>query len=166
MEPYRLRRWNERLSTDRLAFYTCARPGRSKSASDKVADEMVYKWLQGLPGDEKVAIVSLLGRKQDGMSEFWFYSFCSAFESPEERRRRPTFAEWIDESNQDRPMKVVEHPTIDFEKIPCEILDAVERDVRRLLEDGWTVILVDSGGMTRTDQVCKHLQFVQDSRTL
>ena len=166
MEPYRCRRWNERSSTDRLAFYTCARPGRSKGPRDKVADEMVYKWLQGLPRGEKVAIVSLLGRKRDGMSEFWFYSFCGAWDSPEERRRRPTFAEWIAKSNQDRRMKVVEHPTIDFEPIPRETLDAVERDVRRLLEDGWTVILVDSGGEIRTKKVCRHLQFVEDSRTL
>ena len=164
MEPYRLRRWNKRSSTDRLAFYTCARPGRSKGASDEVTDEMVYKWLQGLPRGEKVAIVSLLGRKPDGMSEFSFYSFCGAWESPEERRRRPTFAEWIVGSNQDRPMKVVEHPTVDFKQVPCETLDAVARDVHRLLEDGWTVILVDSGGETRTKQVCSHLQFVEDSR--
>jgi len=164
MEPYRLRRWNERSSTDRLAFYTCARPGRSKGKSGDVADEVVYKWLQNLPQGEKVAIVSLLGWKPNGMSEFSFYSFCGAWESPEERRRRPTFAEWIAESNQDRPMKVVEHPTEDYEPVKPRILDAVERDVHRLLEHGWTVILVDSGGETRTKQVCSHLQFVEDSR--
>lgn len=166
MEPHRIRRWNKASSTDRLDFYTCARPGRSKGANGQVADALVHKWLQGLPKGERVAIVSLLGRKPDGMSEFAFYSFCGEYDSPEERRRHPTFSEWVAEAGQDRMIKVVEHPTEDLRKIPEETLVALAKDVHSFLEDGWTVVLVDSGGETRTKMVCRYLQFVEDSRKL
>lgn len=164
MEPFKLRRWKQASSTDRLAFYTCARPGRSRGPNGQVADGIVHKWLQGLPDEEKVAVVSLLGRKPDGTSEFAFYSFSGAWDTPEERRGRPSFAEWVARSRQSRPIKVVEHPTEDFKPIPPETLAAIANDVLTFLEDGWTVILVDSGGETRNRRVCSHLRFVEDSR--
>jgi hypothetical protein len=80
------------------------------------------------------------------------------------RQRRPTFAEWITRSKQNRTIEVFEHPTEDFKQIPSETLDAVTKDIRMLVEQGWTVILVDSGGETRTKRVCSHLEFVEDSR--
>jgi hypothetical protein len=63
MEPYRLRRWKRRSSSDAITFYTCARPGRSKSAHDNVPDDIVDKWVRGLPGDTQTTLVSLDSEK-------------------------------------------------------------------------------------------------------
>ena len=71
MEPYRKRRWKKASSPERIAFYTCARPGRSLSKTDRVPDHIVHKWVKGLPGPN-TTIISLLGQKPDGTSEFTF----------------------------------------------------------------------------------------------
>lgn len=167
MEPYRLRRWRRQTSPDRLAFFTCARPGRSKSDRAPVSDEIVDKWARGLPGDAtRTTIVSLLGRKRtaSGVSEFSFYSFCGGLDTPGESRGRPTFQQWLDRRHAGRGIHVIEHPTIDFCPVPPETLEALRIDIERLLSEGRTVVLVDSGGETRTKAVCRHLGFVEDSR--
>jgi len=114
---------------------------------------VIDQWFNNLPGPNTV-IVSLLGTKPDGVSEHSFYSFY----------KKQTFQEWLLDRYPDRPIQVIEHPTIDFTTISNEVLAAVESDVTRLLSKGLTVILVDSGGETRTGTVCKFMQFVEDSR--
>src|SRR5262245_38812647 len=106
LEPHRLRRWRRGTSTDRLAFYTCARPGRSKSKDDAVPDATVDKWVKGLPGGSATAVLSLLGRKPDRTSEYSFYSFCGSFESLPERGRRPLFQQWLDQRHPERALQV------------------------------------------------------------
>ena len=166
MEPYRLRRWRRGSSPDKVAFFTCARPGRSKSAWGHILDDSVDKWVQGLPNATEMSIVSLLGRKQglDGVSEFSFYSFCGGFDTLAERHGRLSFQQWLDQRHTQRSIQVLEHPTIDFRPVPLETLGAAAADINRLLSAGRTVILMDSGGETRTRTVCKHMAFVEDTR--
>jgi hypothetical protein len=166
MEPYRKRRWRRASDATRIAFFTCARPGRSKSKDQPVSDKTVHQWVNNLPGPD-TSIVSLLGDKPDGMSEFWFYSFYGGWDDPAEARGRLSFQAWLDKWHADRSIQVVEHPTHDYSptKISAETLAAIETDVERLLAAGRTVILVDSGGETRAGQVCRHLKFVEDPRS-
>jgi hypothetical protein len=112
------------------------------------------------------SVVSLLGRKPDVMSEFSFYSFVGKFDTFAERGHRPSFQEWLDQRHLGRGIQVIEHPTVDFKPVPPETLTAVASEIDSLLLAGRTVVLVDSGGETRTKAVCKYIDFVEDSRAL
>lgn len=125
-------------------------------------DHLVHRWVENLPGGANVAVVSLLGRKH-GASEFTFYSFCGGLDSPGERRSRPSFQEWLDRWHKDRAIQVFEHPTDDFVSIPEDKRSAIKSEILRLLDEGRTVVLVDSGGETRTREVCKYMGLVEDS---
>ena len=164
MEPYRLRRWKPNSSSTPGHLYTCARPGRSKGADRDVPEELVHRWVRGLPGGANIAIVSLLGRKHgpEGQSEFSFYSFCGLWDTPAERHGLLSFQEWLHRSHEDRSIQVIEHPTYDFRPVPPETLAAVASDISELLGAGRTVVLIDSGGETRTKTVCKYMGFVED----
>lgn len=166
MEPHRLRRWKRPGPTEQLNFYTCARPGRSKGNTGQVDDALVSKWARNLPGVPSTTIVSLLGRKPPprDQSEFSFYSFCGGWDTPHERRGKPTFEQWLTRHHPSLKLEVLEHPTLDLAPIRAESLAAIAQDVNRLLEAGRTVVLVDSGGVQRSGQVCKHLGLVEDSR--
>lgn len=166
MEPYKLRRWRRSSSPDQIPVFTCARPGRSKSSTGSVPDSVVDTWVNGVPGGAKTTVVSLLGRKPNGLSEFSFYSFAGAIETSDERGTRPLFQEWLARRHGQRGIEVVEHPTTDFKPLPRELLEAVSKEIDLLLSSGRTVVLVDSGGETRTRQVCKHAGLVEDPRSL
>ena len=125
-------------------------------------DDLVHEWVKQLP-EANTAIVSLLGAKPDGMSEFAFYSFCSGLESQAERRARPSFQEWLDRWHPERGILVIEHPTRDFSRISDDALKDIAEDIFRLTAEGRTVILVDSGGETRTSFVCKYIRATEDS---
>jgi hypothetical protein len=125
----------------------------------------VDKWVNRLPGGATTTIVSLLGRKPNGISEFSFYSFSSAIETPDERGKRPVFQEWLARRHGERGIEVVEHPTTDFKPLAPELLKAVSNQIDLLLNSDRTVVLVDSGGETRTRQVCRHAGFVEDPRS-
>ena len=157
MEPFRLRSWKLPAPNDAARFYSCARPGRSKSKTDAVPDDLVNKWVNGIPGPNTV-LISILGRKPDGMSEFAFYSFCGAFESAEERRHKLSFQEWLDREHKEAGILVIEHPTCDHRRILPETLSAVSADIVRFALEGRTVVLVDSGGEVRSGEVCRHLK--------
>jgi hypothetical protein len=165
VEPFKLRRWRRKASQDPLPFFTCARPGRSISKQDSVPDKTVDKWVTGLPGATDSCVVSLLGRKPDGVSEFSFYSFFGKSDPPTERRSRKSFQDWLDSRHPERRIRVFEHPTVDLGKVPLEVLDAAASDIGELLAAGRTVILIDSGGETRTGQLCRHMGLVEDPRT-
>jgi hypothetical protein len=162
VEPYRLRRWKPRGSPQSISFFSCARPGRSKDANSPVSDDLVRSWVAALPGETDIALVSLLGRKPDGTSEYSFYSFCGGFEIPSERSGRLSFQEWLDRWHRDRRVRVVDYPTRDFNRVPTSTLATIREDVNSFLAAGQTVILVDSGGLTRTGEVCRYLDFVED----
>ncbi len=155
MEPCRLRRWRLPSSTVSAVFYTCARPGRSKGSKGKVPDKLLHDWMRGIPSGSNVVVVSLLGEKKDGTSEFSFYSFYAEGRS---------FQQWLDQNYPERAVQVIEHPTIDLCRVPTETLEAAASDVSRLLLEGRTVVLMDSGGVARSGQVCKHMGAIEDSR--
>ena len=137
-------------------FFTCARPGRKYSSVDPVPDDMVRDWLRNVCAlGSEPAIVSLLGRKPDGTSEYAFYSFFGGFDRPEEHRGELSFGEWL--SKMAPAVSLHEHPTVDFQAIPAPTLDEIAIDVRTLISRGRTVVVVDSGGETRTGRVCKEL---------
>jgi hypothetical protein len=164
MEPYRKRRWRRSSSPEPIAFYTCARPGRSHGSIQQVPDAIVHKWVQGLPGP-RATILSLLGRKPDGQSEFSFYNFTGKNDNPGEARGKPHFQDWLAKHYPDNDITVVEHPTTDFQSISTETLQRIANDGQTFLCDGRTIVLIDSGGQTRTGTVCKYLGLVEDPRT-
>lgn len=164
MEPYRKRRWRAAAAPEPVEFYTCARPGRSHGSTKQIPETIVGKWVKGLPGLQ-TTIISLLGRKPDGMTEFSFYSFSGKDDTVQEARGKIPFQEWLDRRHPDKDVRVIEHPTTDFCPIPQTTLDAISEDVQRLLLEGRTIVLVDSGGQTRTGTVCKYLNLIEDSRT-
>src|SRR5579883_280394 len=157
MEPHRLKLW--RSPTTGHTLYTSARPGRgSQGKYGSVNDELVKKWFENLPGSEDITIVSLLGRKPSGSSEFRFYSFHGKWDRGTELEGKPSFVEWVRDHDFGRSITVIEHPTID-QKIPIETVNAIAADLGRLLDGKACVLLIDSGGCTRTGQVCKHMGF-------
>lgn len=106
--------------------------------------------------------MSLLGEKQDGMSEFAFYSFRS--EADVDRGRRPSFQEWLERFHADKSIVVFEHPTVDYaDHIPEDRFVAIATDIVRLVAEGRTVVLVDSGGEQRTGEVCRRMDAKEDS---
>jgi hypothetical protein len=164
-KPYKCRRWRHGTDSYSGSLYTCARPGRTKDEESKhalVPDSVVRRWALGLPGPDEVVVVSLLGRKPDDTSEFTFYTFHGLWDTEEERRGRPSFEEFLQAAaGSARTIKVVQHPTIDFEPVPDETVAAVGVTLEEELAAARTVILVDSGGEQRTNAVCKRLGFIE-----
>ena len=153
--PYKLKRWRMDTSTGSAHFFTCGRPRRQEDPEALVSDELVHRWVLGLPGPY-TAIISLLGRKErrQGKSEFSYYSFCGGFDTPSERDGRPTFQEWLNCHHKDLDVLVREHPTFDYvDTIPHETLEAVKADILQLISMDRRVIVVDSGGVGRTGLV-------------
>src|SRR5215475_8886521 len=113
MEPYRLRSW--RVTSGRL--FTCGRPGRARfKDSAQVPEKVVHQWVEKLPGPGTV-IVSLLGKKKNGTSEFSFYPFRGGFD---EVSRKPSFEQWLRDNHAGQGLSVHEHPTIDYEPVPAD----------------------------------------------
>ena len=162
MEPHRLRQWKVQVPAGyEMDVYTCSTPGRPTGRRKPVPDSLVSTWVDGLPKPRTV-IISLLGRV-DGdpwRSEFCVYTFCGGFDSPEERVDRLTFQEWLDARHVDLQIRVCEHPTVDYEPVPPKTLAAVAADFYDLADAGRTVVTMDSGGESRTGQVCKHLNAI------
>lgn len=162
MEPFNLRYWkfSEGAANDTY-FYTCARPGRSKGQDEPVPQGMVSLWVVGLPDPTNLALISLLGRKRNrrNLSEFSYYPFRGEWDDKVERKDKASFQEWLDAWHSNLRIQLHEHPTYDYDRrgIPPFILAAIERDVRDLTSAGRTVVVMDSGGVGRTCQVCSHL---------
>jgi hypothetical protein len=148
MEPHRPTRWKAPGFSADVQFYISARPGRSYGKEAIVADSIVDEWVQGLPGRKGTTIVSLLGRKPNGTSEFSFYSFHGSWDTRSQRRDKPlSFQCWLDMRHPDRSLEVVEYPTIDMPDVPQETLVCVARKISKLLSEGRIVVLIDSGGV-------------------
>lgn len=165
-KPYKLRRWRLGQALAAKYFFTCARPGREPGKNfSPIPDEVVDKWVRGLPKPD-TTIISLLGRKPDGLSEYSFYSFCGGFDDPTEGQVRPTFQEWLERRHKILSITVCDYPTVDFSKIPQETLAAIKIELDLLFSQGRKVVLVDSGGETRNTAVCKYLGAVEDSSSV
>ena len=170
MEPFNLRCWKVNVAGEMDAIlYTCARPGRSLGPDVPVDDETVSTWVRGLPGPN-TAIISLLGRKGGprGVSEFTFYSFCGGMDGPSERKRKMTFLEWLEYYHKDRGIVLREHPTIDryahsYQLIPPLRLDKIAEEVLGLISEDRTVVVMDSGGVGRTQEVSDYLSAARGS---
>lgn len=163
MEPYKLRRWKSKDEPGPGHFYTCARPGRSKGKNGAIPDNVVRKWVDGLPKSDGVVIVSLLGRKPDGLSEFSFYSFYGGLETQADRPGCLHFSKWLDKMYPDRGFELFEHPTIDFRPVPTPTLDQLGATIAPFIGAGRIIVLVDSGGEGRVRQACMHLALVEET---
>ncbi len=166
MEPLHLKCWEIGVEpSSGLMFFTCARPGRSLGPDNDVPDDVVSNWVRGLPGPNTV-IISLLGRKRNRkqLSEFSYYSsFCGEWDTPLERDNKPSFQEWLQQHHNDLDILIREHPTYDDTDVPSTTICAISTDVHRFIEEGRTVIVMDSGGVGRTGQVCEYLKATHDT---
>lgn len=164
-EPCGLTKWVLDATVPSGKLFTCARPGRSLGRKrTSIDDATVLAWLKGLPKEETVSvIVSLLGRKPepDGRSEFSYYSFKGA---REDRPSSPTFQEWLDRATTPGKYMVIEHPTIDTKPISPEVLTAIVACVVANLDANRTVVVVDSGGVSRTGAVIRLLSVTLNCR--
>jgi hypothetical protein len=150
-EPYRLFEW--RLpSPNQTSFYTCARPGRSIGKNQLVSNDLVFKWAKGLPNKNTITIISLLGTKTSGKSEFSFYW---AFHDAN------SMAQWLNGQVHDRHFQIISYPTVDGTTMNQDIVDAAAQAVLEHTSNKTTVILMDSGGMQRTGAVAAHLGAVK-----
>ncbi len=150
-EPINLREWTAPQGSDRNGrLFSCGRPGRATFHRAKVCPlaEVLDLWASGLPKADILHVVSLLGQKTTGFSEFDYYPFRSFRESDS----RPTFEDWLN-SRYDRRFVVVEFPTVDSRGVPPAVLDGAANQVLSWLEAGRTVLVIDSAGAERTARV-------------
>lgn len=158
-EPINLREWKPLRSEEaRGRLFTCGRPGRGTLEFGKkkilVDDDTINLWIRGLPEADVLHIVSLLGQKSNGDSEFLYYPFRSSNES----ESKPMFQKWINEQSE-RRFIVHEFPTVDAKGIPREVLSAVTGHVLDLIEKEYTVVIIDSAGAERTARVCEAIDY-------
>lgn len=156
-KPFKLRHWHFTQDGQSVYFYTSARPGRSSESASRhahIPDEVVGRWVLSLPGP-RTAIISLLGAKPDGTSEYSFYTFSGGSDRSTGKQR--TFRAWLRDHHPEQAIELVERPTIDFQPVPKETIARVLKDIKQLVAQGKTVILVDSGGETRTGAVCRSI---------
>ena len=151
-EPANLIEW--RGNGGRL--FTCGRPGRATYGRQRhqIGEDTINLWVKGLPRADVLHIISLLGQKTDGFSEFAYYPFRSS----REVGPKPTFQEWLDQRYGHR-FVVHEFPTTDARGIQPDLLESVKSRVLSLLSSGDTVIVVDSAGAERTARVCEAVGF-------
>lgn len=160
-EPYRLKEFTSRATPFAGRLFTCARPGRSLgSTKKKIDDEVVLAWVCGLPNCRPLHIVSLLGRKPppSALSEYSYYSFRGVHELPHIRPQSPTFQEWLDGHFAAGNFMVTDFPTIDLQPIADSNMSEICDRIGKLLDESANVLIVDSGGFTRTGSVCAALR--------
>jgi hypothetical protein len=145
--------------TSKARLFTCGRPGRGTlgygRARKPVGTAIIDEWVKNLPDAPFLHIVSLLGQKTDGFSEFVYYPFRSVQESG----TKPTFQEWLD-ANYERRFVVHEFPTVDAHGIPPDVLHAVTNCMSGLISANGSIVLVDSAGAERTSRVCEAMGYV------
>lgn len=127
-----------------------------------VADEVVDAWIAGMPSStEEIIIVSLLGRKPDGLSEFSYYSFRGGFDQPDDKPGSPTWQEWLTERYGCK-YRVYEFPTVDTKPITEDVNILAAKAISGFMQAGKTVVVVDSGGIGRTGKVISTLRKKMD----
>ncbi|MBI2834187.1 MAG: hypothetical protein HYX76_07145 [Acidobacteria bacterium] len=121
-----------------------------------VADSVIDQWTSGLPTADVLHIVSLLGQKTTGYSEFSYYPFRSSTEP----RPKPTFEEWLN-VRYSRRFKVHEFPTTDGRGIDRDVLQAASNRILECLDRGEIVLVVDSAGAERTARACEAAGYIR-----
>jgi hypothetical protein len=147
-EPANLSEWR----TSRGRLFTCGRSGRATFGREKrqIGLATIDEWVHGLPKAETLHIVSLLGQKLGGYSEFGYYPFRSSKEAGD----KPTFQKWLDQTY-GRRFSVHEFPTTDAMGIEPRLLQEAKSCVIELLGGNQTVLVIDSAGAERTARVCE-----------
>ena len=157
-EPCRLTEYFSRTSPFAGRLFTCARPGRSLGRSIKsIDDETVRQWVHGLPDCRPLNIISLLGRKPNGMSEYSYYSFRGGHDLCAQRPDALTFQEWLNVNFSHSRFTVTDFPTTDVEPMDDKYVMQICDHIRGLLCKSVNVLVVDSGGVGRTGYVCAKL---------
>lgn len=157
-EPSNVKQYRARKVPFAGRLFTCARPGRSLGRkTSPISDDTVVAWVLGLPRSDHLHIVSLLGTKPCGRSEYSYYSFRGGRESSALRPKSPTFQEWLDLRFGPDRFIVIDFPTVDTKSIEPTMLSEICRRVNSLLDSSADVLLVDSGGEGRTGKVCAAL---------
>ncbi len=151
-EPINLREW---IAKDGGQLFTCGRPGRGTFGREKrnIAEDIIDLWISGLPTGPW-QIVSLLGSKKGGYSEFAYYPFKSSLEIGS----KPSFQEWLNARYGPR-FTVHEFPTVDATGIPNATMERATQRIRELLRSGQSVLLVDSAGCERTARICESMGY-------
>ncbi|MEX2490474.1 MAG: hypothetical protein WD425_01800 [Nitrospirales bacterium] len=121
-----------------------------------MAGTVIDQWTNGLPDADVLHIVSLLGQKTTGYSEFSYYPFRSSTEPGP----KPTFEEWLNVCYS-RRFKVHEFPTTDGRGIEKDVLRAASSLILECLGRGDIVLLVDSAGAERTARVCEAAGYIR-----
>jgi hypothetical protein len=114
--------------------------------------------MHGLPSDDPLHIVSLLGHKPDGFSEFDYYQFRSQLDDGP----KPTIQEWL-AARSSCHVIIDEYPTIDRQGVPADVLAKAGTRITQLLADGRLVVVVDSAGAERTARVCEAVGWRRDT---
>ena len=156
-EPCNLRRCKALGAAPSGVLFTCGRPGRSLGRTVAVPDEIADCWVAGLPNADIVYLISLLGTKNDGKSEYRFYSFRGSHE----HSTKPTFQEWLDHRHGPGRFRVHEYPTEDGgpRSLSDEDVASIGAIIRPLIAADETIVMFDSFGSERTGQVCRALGF-------
>jgi hypothetical protein len=158
-EPHNLTEWRPKLSDGCSGkLFTCGRPGRGIFGTGrvKIGAETIDLWVNGLPKYKQVHIVSLLGQKTDGHSEFEYYPF----QSSTEVGAKPIFEAWMQQRYRDSFI-IHEYPTTDRRPIQPAVLSGASGCAGELLAAGNKVLIMDSGGAERTRSVCLKLGFAR-----
>jgi len=158
-EPSNLKVFQSRKEPFAARLFTAARPGRSLGrAIPKISDETVYAWARGLlPLSSQLHIISLLGTKPNGLSEYSYYSFRGSRGSLEIDFKKPTFQEWLNDRFGLERFVVVDFPTIDTMPIEAAMITEICQCTTSLLMTSNDVLIVDSGGEGRTGKICSEL---------
>lgn len=168
---YKLRCWRLDVDGTPARFWTCARPGRTadpKSRSRSVSDYDVSCWLLGVRALGEAArpttLISLLGEKEGGRSEFSFYSFGPPSSAAiRTGGQQLSFDAWIAHYHPTVRIDVVSVPTVDRMPMEPSDLSTATSAVRELLTMQHNVVVVDSGGEQRTGAVCKFVGACEDA---
>jgi hypothetical protein len=156
-EPCNLRKCRAVVAPVAGILFTCGRPGRSLGSTASVSDEIADCWVAGLPKGNILNLVSLLGTKEDGKSEYRFYSFRGSHE----HSAKPTFQAWLDSRHGAGRFRVHEYPTEDAgpNSLSDQDIESIRAIIIPLTTAGETVVVFDSFGSERTGQVCRALGF-------
>jgi hypothetical protein len=105
-------------------------------------------WVAGLPEASTIHLISLLGTKEDGTSEYRFYSFRGSHESS----AKPTFQWWLDSRRGTCRFRLYEYPTKDAgpRSLCDEDIESIRAMIMPLITAGGTVVMFDSFGSERT----------------
>lgn len=159
IEPFRI--IEHILPNARGRLFTCARPGRSLGTKrSKIDDDIVKNWVSGLPLGRPLHLIMLLGSKPapKNISEYSYYSFRGVHETKLLTKKSIDFQEWLGSVANEPHVVVHSFPTIDLQPISPIVAAEVVSVTLGLLKKTVNVVMVDSGGVTRTGSIVDSLK--------